>query len=385
MNKLQWLNKLIAFDTTSRESNLDLIYCIRDFLLSQNIESILSFSPNKEKANLFATIPGKQEHGGLILSGHTDVVPVDGQEWNTNPFVATQIGNTIYGRGTCDMKGYIAVVLALVPEMTKLKLSKPLHFAFSYDEEVDCSGVSVLLDDIFLKNIKPAACIVGEPSLVRPVVAHKGINGFKCIVHGKSSHSSLTPNGCNAIDYAAELICKIRTIADELRYMGERSAHYDVPFSTMSTNIINGGIATNTIPESCEFHFELRNLPHLNSEEITKPIYEYINSTLLPKMKKEFSEASISLEQTFKVPGLIESSHDCKITRLARDLTNETEILKVAYATEAGLFSNQNISTIICGPGDILQAHRANEFVTIEQLDKCERFLSQIIQQFCTT
>jgi acetylornithine deacetylase len=383
INNQAWLSRLIAFDTTSRNSNLELIHHIQEWLTQHGVQTRLTYDADKVKANLLAVFPAHNGSttGGLVLSGHTDVVPVDGQQWDTHPLQATERNHRIYGRGACDMKGFLAVLLALTPELQTLKLQKPLYFAFSYDEEVGCTGAPVLIEDMLKQGIKPDACIVGEPSEMRPIIAHKGINAIRCRVNGFATHSSLTPQGCNAIEYAAELICWLRNMAEEFKKTGPFDAFYDVPFTSMSTNLISGGNAVNTIPAFCEFSFEFRNLSNVSPKKVINQVENYITETLLPKMRGEYKNASIELDSIATAPGL-ETSEKEAIVALARSLTQEHGTHKVAYATEAGLFQQAGVPTIVCGPGNIQQAHRANEFVEIQQLEKCETFIRQIVQTY---
>lgn len=376
MNKFAWLSRLVAIDTTSHKSNLELINQIKAWLATHHIASNLTYDESKSKANLFATLPAhdKTIKGGIILSGHTDVVPVEGQKWQTDPFKAIEKDNKIYGRGTCDMKGFIAVVLALVPQFNKMSLKQPMHLAFSYDEEVGCRGARLLIAELPRLGIKANACIVGEPTNMRPVVGHKGIQLFHCRVQGRAAHSSLTPQGCNAIDYAARLICYIRDLAEHLRQNGPFDAHYDVPFTSISTNKINGGIANNIIPALCEFYFEFRHLAQVKPSTIIEPIESYVQNKLLLMMQRDYPEASIQVEPIAAVPAFAADEH-ASIYRLAQTISGVKKIFKVAYATEAGLFQAANIPTIVCGPGNIEQAHCPNEYVEIEQLNQCERFL----------
>lgn len=382
MNSHEWLAKLVAFDTTSRHSNLELIAFVEDWLKSRNISSHLTYDSTGKKANLFATIPAEDQSltGGLILSGHTDVVPVDGQKWDSDPFQTVMTEDRIYGRGTCDMKGFIAAVLALVPEFQQLRLKNPIHVALSYDEEVGCRGAPLLIDDLQKQGIQPAGCIVGEPTLVQPVIAHKGIHGFSCHLHGRAAHSSLTPSGCNAIEYAAQFICWIKSLGRNLQDVQDK--HFDVPFTTITSNVISGGTALNIIPADSEFLFEFRNLPQVNPENIINQIKSYINTELLPDMLNDFDQASIDFESIGSVPAF-EANEDAAFTQLVRELMNAKEMRKVSYATEAGLFQQAGIPTIVCGPGSIEQAHRANEFVTIEQIEKCEDFLKKLAIKLC--
>ena len=382
MNYFELLSKLIAFDTTSRNSNRELIDFIADYLAKYGISSHLSLSSCQTKANLVSTLPSADGSliGGLVLSGHTDVVPVDGQNWSYPPFALTAQDGKVYGRGTCDMKGFIAVVLSLIPGLVGQKLAKPLHLAFSYDEEVGCCGAVGLLEDIQLRELKPEFCLVGEPTSLAVVTAHKGINVYRVRLLGKASHSSLTNLGCNAIDYAAELIVAIRQMANQLRARGEQDADYDVPYSTMSTNLITGGIGTNIVPEQCEFYFELRNLPHLSPPQILQPIHEFIQTDLLPRMQAEFSAAEIEITPIAQVPGL-QAGENQEFADLVKQVVDCYSINKVAYATEAGLFQACNIPTIVCGPGSIEQAHRPDEFVSLVQLELCSQLLEAVIQK----
>lgn len=383
MNKYDWLSRLVAFDTVSKNSNLDLIHCIQEWFSKYNIHSQLINDSKEPKANLFATIPAHNgdKTGGLILSGHTDVVPVEGQNWDTNPFETTRIGDKIFGRGTCDMKGFIAIALSLVPEFLKLKLQQPIHFAFSYDEEIGCRGAPFMIKEMVAANIRPTACLVGEPTDMRPVIAHKGKQTFRCSVHGVAAHSSLTPQGCNAIEYAARLICFVRDLADQYREKGPFDDCYDVPFTTLTTNLIKGGNAQNTIPAFCEFIFEFRALTQDQPKQIRKQIDDYIQKDLLPKMQNENASANIVLDMISGAPGL-DASEDADLTQLVRSITGEKDKIKVAYGTEAGLFQQALVPTIICGPGSIEQAHRANEYIEVEQMEKCELFLMDLVKKY---
>lgn len=376
---LAWLDRLTAFDTVSRHSNLGLIETVRDALKGHGLEPWLNLNAEGTKANLFCTLPAQDggTQGGIALSGHTDVVPVDGQDWSSDPFQLTERDGRLYARGACDMKGFIAASLALVPEFLALPRQKPLHLALSYDEEVFCLGAPFMLAELQERGIQVDGCVVGEPTSMKPVVAHKGLNLYRCRVHGKAAHSSLTPQACNAIEYAARLICHIRDLAEAWRAEGPFDEHYDVPYSTITTNQITGGIAVNTIPESCEFSYEFRNLPLQPWQDIQAGIERYVNEDLLPRMRREFPEARIELERAAGAPGL-EASEQAAITQLVRALTQDRSTRKVAYGTEAGLFQGIGIPTVVCGPGSIEQAHKPDEFVEAEQLQQCEKFLRQL-------
>ena len=381
MNTLDWLTKLISFDTTSRNSNLSLIETLSNALSDFNINPILIHHSKEPKANLLATIPGQNDRfdGGIILSGHTDVVPVDGQLWDSDPFQATIKDNKVYGRGSCDMKGFIAVVMGLIPQLKALNLEFPIHFAFSYDEEIGCLGAPNLIDKITMLNYEPKACIVGEPTSMQPVIGHKGIQLYRCQLHGVAAHSSLTPQGCNAIEHATSFISYLRSIANQFKSQGYKDESYDVPYTTISTNLIKGGNSFNTIPSVCEFVFEIRNLAIDSSDELHQQIMDYIDKQLLPAMQQEQANIKVILETLAKAPGL-DTPPSEEIVRAAQSICQNQEQLKVAYATEAGLFQQAKIPTIVCGPGSIEQAHRANEFVSLEQLHRCEKFIIDILK-----
>ncbi|KTC80245.1 acetylornithine deacetylase [Legionella cherrii] len=380
MNTLDWLKKLIAFDTTSRNSNLSLIETLANALNDHQINPILIHDDKGVKANLLASIPNRYGRldGGLILSGHTDAVPVDGQTWDSDPFRATVKDEKVYGRGACDMKGFIAVVMNLIPHFKALNLEFPIHFAFSYDEEIGCLGAPSLIEKMTQLNYKPQACIVGEPTSMQPVIGHKGIQCYRCHIHGVAAHSSLTPQGCNAIEHAASLITYLRNIAHHLKSQGHRDPAYDVPYTTISTNLIQGGNAYNTIPSLCEFIFEIRNLVADNPDELHQQIVEYIETQLLPTLRKEQLNTNIILERLANAPGL-DTPPSEPIVRAAQLICDNEQLIKVAYATEAGLFQHAKIPTIVCGPGSIEQAHRANEFVSLEQLHRCEQFMIKFL------
>ncbi|MDF7676927.1 acetylornithine deacetylase [Neisseriaceae bacterium ESL0693] len=380
MNTIDWLTKLIAFDTTSRLSNLALIDEVANYLTGLGLKPWLVHNEAGNKANLFVTIAAADgaEEGGLVLSGHTDVVPVDGQQWHSDPFVADIREERVYGRGSSDMKGFIASVLAAVPQMQAASLKVPLHIALSYDEEVGCLGAPVLLAELEKRAIRPQHCIVGEPTDMRMVVAHKGINTFCCEVHGKSVHSSLTPKGVNAIEYAARLIVFINRLAHDLQHRADLDQAFDMPFSTIGTNLIQGGSAINIVPNHCTFEFDYRNLPHMSVADIIEPIEQYIQTELLPAMQAVDADSRITLTQKVNVPPL-NDQHNQLLHQLIEQLVDSDQRAKVAYATEGGQFERAGIKTVVCGPGSINVAHQANEYVPLSQLARCDRFLQQLI------
>lgn len=385
MNTLAWLERLVAIDTTSRNSNLGLIETVRDALAAQGLKPWLAANAQGDKANLFCTLPAQdgQTQGGIVLSGHTDVVPVDGQDWTSEPFTLTDKGDgRLYGRGSCDMKGFIAASLALVPQALTMPRKKPLHLALSYDEEVGCVGAPVMLAQLKARGIRADGCIVGEPTSMKPVVAHKGGYFFQCKVHGRAAHSSLTPQGCNAIEYAARLICHIRDLADAWRAQGPYDDAFDVPHSTITTNLITGGIAINTVPESCSFSYDFRHLPGHGADGIQAEVQRYVDEELLPRMRREYAHARIDIECGAAVPTL-NASEQAAITALVRALTEDRGVRKVAYGTEAGQFAQTGIPAVLCGPGSIEQAHKPDEYVEIEQLQQCDRFLRRVAESLC--
>lgn len=376
MTTIEWLNKLIAIDTTSHQSNLMLIDMIEAWFATHDLTCRITHDASQHKANLFATLPARdgQLTGGLLLSGHTDVVPVAGQSWTSDPFKATERDGNIYGRGACDMKGFIAVVLALLPALKAQQLHQPIHFAFTYDEEVGCRGVPLLIEDMLRVGITPKACVVGEPSMMHPIIAHKGISAYRCHVHGHTAHSSLTPEGCNAIEYAVRLIGAVRELANDYSEHGPFDKDFDVPFTTLSTNEIQGGIALNVIPETCEFGFEFRNLPAVNPQQVIHHLKDCAHHQVLPEMQQVYADAHIDFTSLGSVP-FFEIAADSPLVRLALQLTETMTPGKVSYATEAGFYQAAHIPTIVCGPGSIAQAHRQDEYVSLAQLSRCEKFI----------
>ena len=378
---LAMIERLIAFDTTSRDSNLGLIEWVRDYVKGYGFASRLTYDGSSRKANLFATLE-RGSNPGIVLSGHTDVVPVDGQNWTSDPFKAVVKGDRLYGRGACDMKGYIAVALAMAPRFAAAELKAPLHFALSYDEEVGCLGVRGLLEDLARNNVRPAGAIVGEPTNMQPVIAHKGKRSYHCCVHGKEAHSALTPRGVNAIEYAARLICYIRHMAERMQTCEPRDYGIDVPFTTLQTGVIAGGTASNIVPRDCNFDFEFRYLPGADPDALEREIKDYAERVILPEMHKTDSGTGISIETKSEIPGLNAGESD-KMTALAQALSRDHTSSKVAYATEGGLFQQAGIPAIICGPGSIEQAHKPDEYIALEQVVKCESFMQRLLEQMC--
>ena len=386
-NSIDWLTRLIAFDTVSRYSNLALIEDVQAYCTQLSLTVDLTFNEAKNKANLFVTVPAGENAdtvtGGLVLSGHTDVVPVDGQDWTSDPFTATIRGSRLYGRGACDMKGFIACALTILPHAVMLsksgQLRRPLHLALSFDEEVGCLGAPLILADLKARNITPDYCIVGEPTNMTMVVAHKGIAVYRCRVHGKSAHSSLTPQGVNAISYASRLVGFVDTLAEQLTHRDDNDSLFDVPYSTLSVGTIQGGTATNIVPNLCEFTFDYRNLPHMNQDDILVPIQAKV-AELTAQMQARAPETGIELVQQESVPAMTDDD-SAELQALIAALTGDDKRHKVAYATEGGQFTNAGIPTIICGPGSIEQAHKADEYVELSELERCDSFLAQLLDR----
>lgn len=386
---IDWLKRLIGFDTVSRYSNLALIEDVKSYCEQLGLSVDLTFNEAKNKANLFVTVPaGANADGvnhGLVLSGHTDVVPVDGQDWTSDPFKAEIRGDKLYGRGACDMKGFIACALTLLPQAVKLsnagQLRRPLHVALSFDEEVGCLGAPLILADLQARGITPDYCIVGEPTNMAMVVAHKGIAVYRCRVHGKSAHSSLTHQGVNAISYASRLIGYVDGLAEEISHRSDNDALFDVPYSTLSVGTIQGGTATNIVPNLCEFTFDYRNLPHMTQDDVIAPIQAKI-AELSAQMQVRAADTGIELMQEESVPAMTDSD-SAELQALIAALTGDNKRHKVAYATEGGQFTNAGIPTIICGPGSIEQAHKADEYVELNEIERCDGFLQKLLES-CT-
>lgn len=384
-DSIDWLTRLIAFNTVSRHSNLALIDDVKAYCEQLGLTVDLTFNDAKNKANVFVTVPAGKEaneiNHGLVLSGHTDVVPVDGQDWMSEPFTATIRGDKLYGRGACDMKGFIACALTLLPQAVKLsnsgQLRRPLHLALSFDEEVGCLGAPLLLADLKARGITPDYCIVGEPTNMAMVVAHKGIAVYRCRVHGKSAHSSLTAQGVNAISYASRLIGYVDELAQEISHRSDNDGLFDVPYSTLSVGTIKGGTATNIVPNLCEFTFDYRNLPHMTQDDILAPIQAKV-AELSAQMQARAADTGIELLQEESVPAMTDSD-SAELQALIIALTGDDTRHKVAYATEGGQFTNSGIPTIICGPGSIEQAHKADEYVALSEMARCDDFLQKLL------
>lgn len=383
---LEFAQTLVRMNTVSTHSNLELIDFARDHLAGLGVRSRLTYNADKTKANLFATL-GAGKPAGVIVSGHTDTVPWDGQAWSVDPLSALvqdwpqdehdgeamQVEPRLYGRGSADMKSFIAIALANAERFIESDSPFAVHFAFSYDEEVGCFGVRELIADMKDQDIRPLACIVGEPTMMVPAIAHKGVYRYRCCVRGKEAHSSLTPRSVNAIEMAARLVGKLRDMAEGFERDEPRYAGFDVPFSTASVGQFHGGIADNVVPRDAEFRYEFRDLPTADAQKMQREMRLHANR-LEAGMKKIAPEAGFSFETICEIPSFLTTADD-PVTRLAQRLAGEAGTTLVAFGTEAGLFKQAGIPTVVCGPGSITQAHQPDEYVTLAQLARCEQFL----------
>jgi acetylornithine deacetylase len=367
--------KLIGFDTTSRGSNLALIDHVQEMLESAGARCRRTFDAGALKANLFATF-GPEESGGYVLSGHTDVVPVDGQDWSSDPFKAEVRGDKLYGRGACDMKGFIGVALSLLPQIAAAKLKRPIHFALSYDEEVGCIGVRGLLDDLKDAGIKPALAIVGEPTLMRVVGAHKAGAVLHTHCRGKEGHSSAPEKGANAVMMAGEFVKLLDDVWNDLR--ADADPRFDPPHTTVQANMIVGGSAVNILGRDATVTWEYRALPDRDAAKVVETVKSRAAATILPKYRARASEAGFETVLHASYPGLVMDEASPAIA-LAREVTGANQIEAVAYGTEAGHFQRAGIPAVICGPGSIDQAHKADEFVALSELTACEGFLRKVV------
>jgi acetylornithine deacetylase len=378
---LELLEALIGFDTVSRNSNLGLIEWMRDYLKRLGVDSRLSYDATKNKANLFATLGGGREPG-LALCGHTDVVPVDGQPWDSDPFKATRREDRVYGRGSADMKGFIACTLAAAPMFLEAPLKRPIHLAYTYDEEVGCLGAPVLIRDLQAAGTRLAGCIVGEPTGMQVMIGHKGLRVYRCSVRGLEAHSSLAPAGVNAIEYAARLIARIREIAQDLKEHGPQDDSFSVPHVTLSTGTIKGGTASNIVPRDCEFRFDLRTLPGFDSDEPVEGVRRFARETLLPEMRRLSAETDIRIELEEDAPYLDTAAED-RMTYLGTRLCGNAHLGRAPFATDGGHFHKAGVPTIVIGPGSIEQAHKPNEYLSFDQIAKCGQFLANLKDELC--
>lgn len=382
MLTLDLLEKLVAFPTISRDSNLDLIRFAHNFLEDCGADCSLSHDETGLKANLYATI-GPTDRAGVMLSGHTDVVPVEGQNWSVDPFTALKREGRIYGRGTTDMKGFLACALHAAKQASTMSLRTPLHLALSYDEEVGCLGVRRLIDMLAKAPVHPALCIVGEPTGMAVASGHKGKTGLRATCIGREGHSALAPLALNAVHLACDLISAIRDKQTELQKHGARDGDYDVPYTTLHVGKINGGVALNIVPNHCDLDFEIRNLAEDDPAAILADI-KTAAEDITQKARAIAPEADITFETTMAYPGLA-TPPDADVITFVKSLTGANGTIKVAFGTEGGLFSERlAIPSVVCGPGSMAQGHKPDEFITEEQLTRCDTMLQALLNHLKT-
>jgi acetylornithine deacetylase len=377
-SSIEFLDKLISFDTTSSKSNMGLINYVEEYLLSFGIKSQIIRDKHEDKANLHAII-GPKDISGIMLSGHTDVVPVAGQSWSSDPFQMEEKEGKLYGRGSCDMKGFIACVLAKVPEFVNSNLKEPIHLAFSYDEETGCTGVHSLVDVVKDLVVKPRACIVGEPTSMKVVNSHKGIRHLLTKVYGHENHSS-TDSGVNAISYAAKIVGFIDKMQEEMRSRPALVEGFDPPYATVHAGRIQGGVAANVTPNYCEIEWDYRPIPGTDEDEVFNRYEAFINEVILPKMRKQSEEyGDVKTDYLAKVPCLFPETGS-EAEALVKHLAEQNSTHVVSYGTEAGIFHQKGgVPAVVCGPGSILQAHKADEYVDISELKACDKFLNRLL------
>ncbi len=379
---LQLLETLVGFPTVSSDSNLELIRFIEKYLADLGVPSTLFLNDEKTKANLFARIgpepDGSLEKHGIILSGHTDVVPVKGQNWSHDPFTLRSDGERVFARGTCDMKGFIAIALAKVPDMIAAKLKEPVYLAFSYDEETGCTGVKDMVAHIAKMKIRPRVCIVGEPTMMDVINAHKGIRSYKTSITGLAAHSSAPHHGANAIVAAAELITYLSKVTEEAKNFTDH--RFMPPFTSFNIGLISGGLATNIIAEKAEFIWEFRSIPGFDGDKVVADFEAFAANEILPKLQETAPNASIvTTEQTNAPPLLATEGSDAET--FVMNLVGTNELKTAAYTTEAGHFHQTGeVSTVVCGPGSIDQAHKPDEFIAISEIERCEGFMDKLIK-----
>lgn len=375
---LDMIRTLIGFDTVSRNSNMELIDYVRDYLSRHGVDSHLVASPDGKKANLFATV-GPMVEGGVVLSGHTDVVPVDGQPWSTDPFVLTEKDGRLYGRGTCDMKSFIAIGLAMVPQMLQAGLKRPIHFALSYDEEVGCLGAPAMIARMTDELPRPSAVVIGEPSDMKPIMAHKGLAVARTTVIGHEAHSSQVQRGVSAVMTAARLINFLEDMMAQNKANADPASPFVPPYSTLHVGTVHGGTAVNIISRECSFTWDTRVLPGEDLRAYLDRFQAYCDS-LLPAMHAIAPGTSITTEVLADAPPL-SSAGDDTAQQLAMRLSGCKHCSVVPFATEGGQFQERGHSVVVCGPGSIDQAHKPDEFIAISQVEACEGFIDRLIRE----
>ncbi len=364
------LGELIAFPTVSADSNLDMIDYLAQRLDDVGAAVHLQKSPDGRKANLFATLGDPDAGGGILLSGHSDVVPVADQDWSHDPFTMTEHGGKVFGRGTCDMKGFIAAAVAKAPDYAAKALKRPLHFSFTYDEEVGCIGAQALAEWLKARDIRPSLAIIGEPTMMRIIEGHKGCCEYTTRFHGRAGHGSLPDKGVNAVEYAARYVSRLLELGEALKSRAPKGSRFDPPWTTINTGSIIGGTAHNVIPETAAVEWEFRPVQANDFDFVKSEIEAYAKNVLLPAMQAVYPDASISTEVMGEVAGL-ESVNQNEARDIVMELTGEDIADVVSFGTEAGIFSTLGMSAVVCGPGSIEQAHKPDEFLALDQLDHC--------------
>ena len=379
---LEILSRLVRFDTTSRNSNLELVDWVEDYLIGFGVRSERIYDPTGRKANLFASV-GPADVPGFILSGHTDVVPVDGQTWSSDPFCLRQADGRLYGRGACDMKGFLAVCLAAVERMRTAPLRQPIHLALSYDEEVGCVGGRRLAEHLSSRPIRQQGCFVGEPTSMAVVIGHKSKRTVRATVRGKGGHSALAPLAVNAVEYGARLVTEISRIGGRLASAGPRDDLYDVPHSTAHVGVMHGGSAINIVPDHAEILFEFRTIGGDDPDRQVAEVIRYAGEVLEPRMKAVDPSAGFDFAAVSGFPGL-DMTPDAPIVALTKELAGRDDHAKVAFGTEAGLFQHiAGIPAVVIGPGSIEQAHKPDEWIALEQLAACAAFVDRLVRRCC--
>jgi len=379
---LKILSDLIKFQTVSGTSNLKLIEYCEKKLDKLGAISFKTFHNSKQQANLFSTISGKKklDGGGIILSGHTDVVPASGKEWSSDPFVAREKDNKIYGRGSCDMKGFIACTLALAPFFASQNLKKPIHFSFTYDEETACQGAPIMLTELKKRNVKCSICIVGEPTSMKAIQAHKGCYEYSTYFAGLAGHGSAPDKGVNAVEYASRYINKLMELREILKKREPKNSAFTPPYSTLQIGGIKGGLARNVIADQCVVDWELRPVVPEDGIFVNQNIETYVKNILLPEMRKVYPKANIRKEIIGEIIGFTKEEKS-EAVNLVCNLTGDNSRDVVSFGTEAGLFQELGISTVVCGPGSIEQAHKIDEYVSFDQLKLCLKMLIDLKEQ----
>ena len=379
MNSIQILEKLISFDTVSSNSNLEIISYCEKILKDAGAETMLIKNIEETKANLFATI-GPVDQPGIILSGHTDVVPVTNQKWKTNPFKLTEIDNKLYGRGTADMKSFVACALYAASKASSMNLKTPLHFSFSYDEEIGCVGVRSLIEMLKNSPINPLYCIVGEPTSMQVMSGHKGKVNASVLIKGKEAHSALTTKGLNSIYLASEFIQGIQSIQTNLINNSTHDNDFEVPYSTLQVGKIEGGVAVNIVPSSSSLLFEIRSLHSDDPNLILKDI-KILSEKIVKSHIDKFPDTEIEIKVTSQYPAL-NTMKNSDVISFLNGLTGNNSVEKVSFGTEGGLFSNElNIQTAICGPGSMNQGHQPDEYIEKVQIDLCDQMLENLLNK----